>query len=72
MRLECERRHARMRWAENLEILKKTSVGFFSEPVDLSLDCGPVELVVYWGSVQLVVEWGPVELVVDLGHGDRQ
>ena len=27
MRLECEGRHAQKLWAENLEILKKTSVG---------------------------------------------
>ena len=61
MGLECEWRHARKRWAENLEILKKTSVG-----------SRPVQLVVYWGPVQLVVEWGPVELVVDMSYLDGQ
>ena len=59
MGLECKWRHARKRWAENLEILKKSQLG---------VDCGPVELVVYWGPVQLVVEWGPVELLVNLSY----
>ena len=40
MRLECKRRHARKRWAENLGILKNTSVGDEMPNWELATDRG--------------------------------
>ena len=49
MRLECEWRHAREWWAENLEILK---VEFYCRPVELGVDFGHVKS---WSWVKTMV-----------------
>ena len=61
MGLECEWRHARKRWAENLGILKNTSVEFDCRPVELGTQLGPVQLGVYFGHVE---SWSWVKTTV--------
>ena len=61
MGLECEWRHARKQWAENLGILKKTSVEFYCRPVELGTRLGPVQLGVDFGYVK---SWSRVKTMV--------
>ena len=68
MRLEFEWRHARKRWAENLAILKNTSVGYSTVGESSWLFTGGQWVEFYCRPVELGTRLGPVQLGVDFGH----
>ena len=68
MILQCEWRHARKRWAENLGILKNTSVGYSTVGESSWLFTGGQSVEFYCRPVELGTRLGPVQLGVDFDH----